>query len=72
MDEGNKSGPTAEVGEDTYQTNRRTFEFFLIAGILALGIPIAVLLGARAGERSGAELNAAAAQAADAWPAGGR
>ena len=69
MDEAN--GISKEGGDETYLENRRTFEFFLIAGVLCLGIPIAVLYGARAGERDAAALSAAAAASA-AWPAGDR
>ena len=69
MHEANGSG--RDDGDETYLENRRTFEFFFIAGVLCLGIPIAVLYGARAGERDAAALNASPAATA-AWPAGDR
>lgn len=40
-------------GEDKslYMTNRRTLEFFFLAALIALGGPIAVLMGVSAGEK---------------------
>jgi hypothetical protein len=37
---------------DYYTANRRTLEFLILAGILGLGTPIAVLMGAQKGERT--------------------
>ena len=35
--------------------NRRTFEYFIIGGILALGAPCALLLGRQSGEATAAD-----------------
>lgn len=37
---------------NTHTVNRRTFEFLVLAGILGLGTPIAVLVGVNQGERT--------------------
>lgn len=42
----------ATEGKELYMQNRRTLEFFLLAGFLALASPIAVLMGVQSGERT--------------------
>ena len=37
---------------DYYTANRRTLEFLILAGMLGLGTPIAVLMGVNKGERT--------------------
>lgn len=51
--------------------NRRTLEFFFMAGILGIGLPIAILMGVRSGERTAALIysrSGAAAQEAGYMP----
>lgn len=48
----NKNG--AEDAKSMYMRNRRTLEFFFLAGFLALGGPVAILMGVNAGEKTAA------------------
>jgi mono/diheme cytochrome c family protein len=52
MDLQPKDPEAATEGKGLYMQNRRTLEFFLIAGFLGLAIPVAILLGVRSGERT--------------------
>jgi mono/diheme cytochrome c family protein len=42
----------ATDGGETHATNRRVFEFLVLAGLLGLGTPIAVLMGVNQGNRT--------------------
>lgn len=49
------SDPQAAIDHgDYYTSNRRILEFLILAGIIGLGTPIAVLMGVRSGERTAA------------------
>jgi mono/diheme cytochrome c family protein len=51
-----KDPQAATEGGDAGMSNRRTLEFFLLAGVLGIGMPIAVLMGVRSGERTASEI----------------
>jgi hypothetical protein len=42
----------ATDGGETHATNRRVFEFLVLAGLLGLGTPIAVLMGVNQGNKT--------------------
>ncbi|GEM_PF-4310458 len=41
---------------NTYMDNKRTWEFLVLAGLLGIGVPVAILMGVQAGERTAAVL----------------
>lgn len=53
--ESRHSDPQAATDHGEYYTrNRRILEFLILAGIIGLGTPIAVLMGVKSGERTAA------------------
>jgi hypothetical protein len=58
---------------ETYMANRRTLEFFLVAAVIGIGLPVAILLGVQAGERRAALIYSFPPAAEQAWQGeGGR
>jgi hypothetical protein len=54
MDLQHKDQPVVIDSGANYMQNRRTLEFFVLAGILGIGIPVACLFGVRAGTKMAA------------------
>ena len=54
MDSREPARPAATEDKGYYMTNRRTLEFLILAGVLGIGMPISVLLGVEAGEKTAA------------------
>lgn len=51
-----KDPQAATEGGDVGMANRRTLEFLMMAGVLGIGMPIAILMGVRSGERTAADI----------------
>lgn len=54
MDLRPKDPEAATEGKGLYMQNRRVLEFFLLAGFLGIGAPVAVLMGVGAGDKTAA------------------
>jgi mono/diheme cytochrome c family protein len=54
MDLQPKDPRAATDGGDMGMANRRTLEFFFLGAVLGIGMPIAILMGVRSGERTAA------------------
>jgi hypothetical protein len=55
-------------GRAPFTDNRRILEFLILAGILAIGVPCATLMGVKSGERTAALLYPAKNDAAIGYP----
>jgi hypothetical protein len=56
MDSLPKDPSVATEARAYHLENRRTLEFFIIAGLIGLGLPCAILMGAQAGEKTAAAI----------------
>ena len=61
--ESSRKDPSVAIDNEAYRRqNRLTLEIFLVAALIGIGLPCAILMGARSGEKTAASIYGAAEQ----------